>query len=162
MRYGMNEKNLISINIQEEDANAISQAIGLIMEKLLPVLKTISPEEIRQLYKMGDKSMAFVVKAHEHCLSNPELIPQYVDINEFTLDIRAYEQLRQYYGPITQIHDMIYHSMLLAGTDAFANARAFYKSMRIGKSVNMPKAGSIYEDLSGRYPRRKKQKEAAE
>lgn len=154
----MSLNNKLSINFSEEDMTDINQSMSILREKLMPVLKNLTPDETRQLTKMGDKTYSFVIKAFEHCEKNPELVPQYVNLDEFRLDIRAYDQMRQYHGFLSQLNDLLYHSMLLAGSDAYANARAAYKSMKIGKNLDIPKAGTIVDDLSARFSGRKKKK----
>jgi hypothetical protein len=151
--------NRLSINLSDQDVTDINSALAVLKEKLMPVLKNLTVDETRQLTKMGNKSLAFVVKTYEHCESNPEFIPQYVNLNEFRLDIKAYEQLRQYYGFLSQLNDLIYHSMLLAGSDAYTNARAAYKSLQIGKKLDIPKACTIVDDLSARFPGKRRKKE---
>jgi hypothetical protein len=151
--------NRLSINLSDQDVTDINSALTVLKEKLMPVLKNLTVDETRQLTKMGNKTYSFVIKTYEHCESSPELVPRYVDLNEFRLDLKAYEQMRQYYGFLSQLNDLLYHSMLLAGSDAYANARAAYKSMKIGKSLDVPKAGTIVDDLSARFPGKRKKKE---
>jgi hypothetical protein len=151
--------NRLSIDFSEADVTAINQALAVLREKLMPVLKNLTAGETRRLTKMGNKNYSFVIKTFEHCESNPEMVPQYVDLNEFRLDIRAYELMRQYYGFLSQLNDLLYHSMMLAGSDAYTNARAAYKSMKVGKDLEIPKAGTIVDDLSARFPGRKRKKD---
>jgi hypothetical protein len=150
--------NRLSIDFSEADVTAINQALAVLREKLMPVLKNLTPEETRRLTKMGNKTYSFVIKTYEHCESNPEMVPQYVDLKEFGLDIRAYELMRQYYGFLSQLNDLLYNSMLLAGSDAYSNARAAYKSLQVGKKLDIPKAGTIVDDLSARFNGKRKKK----
>jgi len=154
----MSLNNKLSIDLPEQDVTDIDQALAVLREKLMPVLKNLTPEETRRLTKMGNKTYSFVIKTFGHCEKNPEMVPQYVDLNEFRLDIRAYEQMRQYYGFLSQLNDLLYHSMLLAGSDAYANARAAYKCLQVGKKLDIPKAGTIFDDLSARFNGKKKKK----
>jgi len=159
MEASMSLINRLSIDFSEEDVTAINNAISVLREKLMPVLKNLSAEETRQITKMGNKTYSFVIKTFEHCESNPELVPQFVDLNEFRIDLRSYELMRQYHAFLSQLNDLLYHSMMLAGSDAYANARAAYKSMKIGKKLDIPKAGTIVDDLSVRFPGKKKKKD---
>ena len=51
--------------------------------------------------------------------------------------------MRKYYVFFSQLNDLLYHSMMLAGSDAYANVRAAYKSMKIDKKLDIPRAGTI-------------------
>jgi hypothetical protein len=155
----MSRNNSMSFNLPEQDMEAVNRAITVLREKLMPALKSVNPETMKHLPEMGDKTLAFQLKTYEYCSANPEIIPQYIDMNEFSLDVKALELLRQLHGFLAQLTDMVHQSMLLAGCDAYANSRAAYKCVQVGKKLNIPKTGTIFDDLSARYPRRKKQKD---
>lgn len=156
----MTQQNLVSFSIPEGDMAEINAAIATLKSKLLPALKTLKPDERMEMAKMGDKTVAFVQKSLEHCSANPELAPQFLDLKEFTTDVRAIEKLRSIQAPLVQITDSLSDTMMLAGSDAYAAALVFYNSVRVAQKSNIAKAGTIYNDLSGRFPGRPKTKEA--
>ncbi len=148
----MPQQNFITISIDQQDLAEINRAIATLKSKLLPVLKSFGNDEKRELPKMGDKTVAFVSKALEHCSANPELVPQFLDVHEFKTDVKSIEMLRSIHSPLEQITGMLADSMLLAGSDAYAAALMFYGSVKNAKKSNVAKAGSIYDDLSSRFP----------
>lgn len=148
----MSQQNLVSFGLPENDLVEINAAIATLRTKLLPALKTIKPEEKSELSKMGDKTVAFVQKALEHCAANPELAPQFLDMAEFRADVITVESLRAIYAPLLQITDSLSDTMTLAGSDAYAAALIFYNSVRNARKSNIAKAGTIYDDLATRFP----------
>ena len=152
----MSQQNLISINISEQDLTDINNAINVLKLKLLPILKSLKPEERHELAKMGDKSVAFVNKSHEYAITNPELVPLFLDMEEFKKDVKALEQLSSFHSSLQQLVDMLSDSILMAGSDAFKAALMFYESVKTALKSNVSKAKTIYEDLSPRFPGRKK------
>jgi hypothetical protein len=36
---------------------------------------------------MGDKTASFVQKALEHCRQNPDLVPQFLNVDELAVDV---------------------------------------------------------------------------
>ena len=118
----------------------------------MPALRSLSPEDRRDLPKMGDKTVAFVTKACEHCETSPELAPQFLDLSEFKSDVAAVESLRKLHAPLVQITDSLSDTMLMAGSDAYAAALMFYGSVKSAKKSNVAKAGTIFDDLSSRFP----------
>ena len=74
----MSQQNLVTVSITPEELKQISGAIDTLRTTLLPKLKALKPDERMELPKMGDKTVAFVKKALEHCTQNPELAPQYL------------------------------------------------------------------------------------
>ena len=156
----MTQQNMISINIPQNDLTEINKAVATLKTKLLPVLKSLQPEERMELPKMGDKTVAFVTKALEYCAANPDLVPQYLDVTEFSSDIKTIDTLRSIHAPLEQMTKLLSDTMIMAGSDAYSAALMFYNSTKYAKKSNVPKAGTIYDDLSSRFPGRKIQKEA--
>lgn len=154
----MTQQNLISLNLQQQDIAEINKAIATLKAKLVPQLKAMQSEERRELPKMGDKTVAFVSKALEHCTANPELAPQFLDMNEFRTDVNTIETLRSIHSPLEQLTELLSDSMTLAGSDAYAAALMFYGSVKNAKKSNVAKAGTIYDDLSSRFPARRGEK----
>jgi len=154
----MTQQNLISFSLSQDDLCEIKGAIAVLNTKLMPALKNIRPDEKNQLPKMGDKTLAFVEKALEHCVSNPELSPPFLDMTEFRSDVDAVATLRSLHSHISQISDSLSDTMAIAGSDAYSAALMFYNSVNYARKSNVAKAGTIYDDLSGRFPGRKSAK----
>ncbi len=72
----------ISATLSDEDKAAIKAAIKTIEEKL-SFLVNLSVEERRKLFKMGDKSLGFVQNSLNIAQSNPDILPNSFDFNEF-------------------------------------------------------------------------------
>lgn len=150
------QQNLISMKISPSDLSEINSAIAVLKSKLLPCLKSLGTDDKAELPKMGDKTVAFVQKALEHCTQNPDLAPKFLDVNEFSNDVNAVAELRSFYAPLLQITDSLSDSMTLAGSDAFAASLVFYNSVKGAQKNNEAKAKTIFEDLSNRFPGRQK------
>ena len=156
----MPQQNVFSLELNQQDIAEINKAIATLKAKLMPALKSINYEEKNELPKMGDKTIAFVTKAMEHCESNPDLVPPFLDTEEFKKDMKAIETLRSFYSPLEQVTGMLSDSMILAGSDAYSAALMFYGSVKSAKKSNVAKAGSIYDDLSSRFSGKKVKKES--
>ena len=149
----MPQQNVFSLELNQQDIAEINKAIATLKAKLMPALKSMNYEEKNELPKMGDKTIAFVTKAMEHCESNPDLVPPFLDTEEFKKDMKAIETLRSFYS-LEQL-GMLSGNLILAGSDAYSAALMFYGSVKSAKKSNVTKAGSIYDDLSSRFPRQK-------
>jgi len=152
----MTQQNLISIEISDEKLMEINNAITVLKTELIPVLKALKPEERLELAKMGDKSVAFVNKSHEYATANPELVPQFLDMTEFKKDVKAVNDLTSINTALQQLVDLTSDSILLAGSDAYKASLMFYDMVKTANKSNVPKAGTIYDDLSERFPAKKK------
>jgi hypothetical protein len=152
----MSQQNLISLDLSDSDVTEIGNAIKTIQNKLLPMLKSLSPEDKKELQKMGDKTYAFVEKCHDYAKQNPELVPAFLDMEEFGRDLESYKKLRSFFNPINQISGSIEDSMTLCGSDSQSASMIFYNSVKAAAKSNVLKSKSIYDDLSSRFPGRPK------
>ena len=75
----------ITATLKEADIQEIKAALETIQQKL-PFLITLSVEERRKLYKMGDKSLAFVNNSLTAAQSNRDILPASFDLEEFLRD----------------------------------------------------------------------------
>jgi hypothetical protein len=148
----MSQKNQVSFKLADADLSEINAAIATLKSKLLPHLKSLNAADRHELPKMGDKTVAFVRKALDHCSQNPEIAPQFLDVDEFKTDVEAVESIRHLYAPLLQITDALGDTMMLSGSEGYSAALTFYNAVKSAQKSNIPKAGTIYEDLSSRFP----------
>jgi hypothetical protein len=157
--YTMTQPNLVSFNISEADMAEIKASIETLRAKLLPHLKTLSPDERHELPKMGDKTVSFVQKTLEHCRQNSDLVPQFLNVDELAADVRAVETLRALHQPLEQINDALSDTIILSGSEAYSGSLLFYNSTKNAAKSKIQKAETIYNDLSARFPGRTKKVE---
>lgn len=155
----MATENLLSIEIPAEQLTLVHQKISEISSILNPFLKALSPNEIRSLYKMNDKSVPFVEKCVDYAKLNPEFLPPFVKIEELEKDLIAVKQLMEIYRPILQLADNIQDTTILAGSEALSASLAFYNSIKQASKLNVTNAKTIYEDLKKRFEQSPKQTE---
>lgn len=155
----MAQPNLVSLNIPEADLTEIQGAINVLVTKLLPHMKTLSPEERQELPKMGMKTIGFVQKGVEHCQQNPDLIPAYLNVDELVTDFKTAELLRSMYQPLLQVTEGLADTMTLSGSEALSGVLIFYNAVKYGKKSKIQKAETIYNDLRARYPGRSRKDE---
>lgn len=148
-------KNDFEMQISAEDATKINDAIEVIRTVLLPKLVDLSPNEKMGMAKMGDKTLAFVNKCVIHMEENQELTPPYISVNEARLDLDALTDLRKIMTPIDQISAMVNDSMIIAGSEAYSSALAFYTYIKGAVKAGVPGTEVIYNDLKVQFPGRK-------
>jgi hydroxymethylpyrimidine/phosphomethylpyrimidine kinase len=142
--------------ISPEDLQAINDAIDVINEKLVPILIALTPDERRELAKMGDKTVAFVTKAVDYMNEFPELVPKYVQVEPARIDLAAVKSLLPLNSQFTKFEEMTSDSSMLSGSEAYSAALSFYNAVKLQASENVPGAKNVYDDLKARFPRRSK------
>jgi len=147
-------ENKISISIPEADYQAAKQHLTDAANLLKPFLQALTPDQRRNLLKMGDKSMPFVEKALEYSKSSPSLLPAYIDMVEWEKDATANRQLTELYRICEQLCSNLDDTNMLTGSENFAQALGFYNNAKQAFKMNVPDAKPIYDDLSKRFPGR--------
>ena len=146
----MPQENLVSIEVTPEDNQAITDALQLLQDKLLPYLKTLSVDERRSIPKMSDRTIPFVQKSLEYAETNQQFAPAYVDINEMK-NVDAVGKLTQFYRAIDELHEHLDDTIMLAGSEAYVAALAFYNSVKFASKMKQQGAEPIYNDLKQRF-----------
>jgi hypothetical protein len=150
----MAQENLVSFQIPDADMAQVRTAITTLKVKLLPYLKTLSAAERHELPKMGDKTVSFVKKALDYCVSNPDIVPPFLDISALKVDANAVDSIRSLYQPLLQIVEALDDTMMLSGSEAYAGALTYYNAAKSAAKSNIAGAKNICEDLSNRFPGR--------
>ena len=147
-------------------AEKLEQAQAKIVEAanlLKPYLLALTPADKQELPKMGPKTLNFVEKSHAYAHENPELVPPYLEMDEFDTDFADAHGLWVLYNRINQLEVGIADTQMTAGSEAFQAALLFYNSVKVAASSNVSGAKSVYEELKKRFPHaRKQQKGGAE
>jgi hypothetical protein len=154
----MNKENLVSLAISESELSDIRKALDVLQSRLLPHLIELTNDEKESMPKMGDKTVAFVTKATEHAEANTKLVPAYVDVAELRKDLNAIELLRPIFNGVNQIAKSLEDTMMIAGSEAYIAALAFYQSTKVAAKMNVTGAQEIYNDLQVRFPTKNRKK----
>jgi hypothetical protein len=104
------------------------------------------------MLKMGDKSLAFVEKAHDYAADNPTLTPSYMDMSAFDVDFADAHGLWNILTLIKQLEEAVEDTIMTAGSEAFHAALCFYHNAQAAAKDDIPGARAIFEDLKTRFP----------
>ena len=91
----MSNENRISLAIPDETVAAVKQHFTDAANLLAPYLISLTPEDKKSLPKVGDKGYSFVNKGNEYLQLPSTPTPPYLDVPEVTVDLKAYDTLRQ-------------------------------------------------------------------
>lgn len=142
--------NLISGELSAEARQAIMEAIATIREQL-PFLVDLSPEQRRELPKMGDGSRAFVERTLEVAKQNPDFLARSFDLEEFGRDVALYAALSPIYLAVAQLQELIDDTLLAVGSDAYTAAlEAYAYAKRAGTTQGLDELKAL---MSKRFKR---------
>lgn len=150
----MNNIHIQSIpqEVLDQIKTKLEEAIALAK----PYAITLTPDERKNMLKMGDKSSSFVEKALEYTKTNPEFIPPYVSISDFEADYSDSKNLIGSLSLVNQLSNVLDDTQLTAGSEAYHAALYYYGNVQQSASVNVPGAKAIYEELKKRFPNKRK------
>lgn len=121
-------QNLVSGSLTPENIQAIMAAIQTIKDNL--TLVGLTPQQRKNLSKLGDKSRAFVDRASQVVGQNPEIMPATFDPEEFQRDVAYFNGLGNVHTAVLQLLELVDDTMLAAGSDAFVAALKVYKASK--------------------------------
>jgi hypothetical protein len=138
--------------IPEATLTQVYGQINAVKTALDDYLLALTPEERRTMLKMGEKSLAFVEKAHDYASDNPTLVPSYLDMDEFDKDFSDAHGLWRLLTAIRQLEEGVEDTIMAAGSEAYHAALAVYRNVQSAAKQDIPGAKAIYEDLKTRFP----------
>lgn len=150
-------ENKVSITINEE-ALAIITAALISIGQNLPELINLTQEERHATPKMGDKTISFVNKNLEYARLNPKVVPTFLDMEEFEIDVTSVNQLKRALLPLQQLCEKLDDTTMQAGSEAYTAALIFYNAVKGAAKAGEPGMKNIYDDLQARFPGRTKKK----
>lgn len=135
----------VNQSLSEQDIQEIKQALDLIQAKM-PFLITLSTDDRKRLYKMGDKRFAFVKNSLSAAQNNPNILPASFDINEFTNDYQLALQLSELLMRLQQLQEQVDDTVLAVGSDAMTNSLTVYEYVKTA-AKKTPGLKSVAEQL---------------
>ncbi len=102
---------------------------------------------------MSDKSQPFVEKANEYAKSHPGFTPPFMQADELEIDLKAVRDLTKVYRQVDQLCRSLNDTVMQSGSEAFAEALAYYQAVKQAARMGRPNAKAVYEDLKKRFDR---------
>jgi len=147
------KKGKISFKLTEQAYGQIAQSIRA-LDSLLTFAINLTVDERHKLYKMGDKSIAFVDKSIRYADERPDLVPTYLDLSEFKEDYTLSKQLKDLLLLLEPVTEKLSDTYLSAGSDAFLAARKLYSAVKAAAYSGAPGSDTIVSDLRKRFSRK--------
>lgn len=152
----MSTQNQLSISIPEETIAAVLENLQECKNLLQPYLLALTPEERQSILKMGDKTVATVLKTKDYVVTNPQFVPSYMNAAEFVADANVVNQLTPITNLATQLSRNVEDTIMVAGSEALQEALLYYGQVKEAASKGVPSAGPIYDDLKQRFVKKTK------
>lgn len=139
----------INVTISETDLQEIKHAIATIQQKM-PFLITLSADERKRLYKMGDKRLAFVQNSFNAAQSNQNILPASFDLEGFTNDYRLATSLTELMMLLRQLTEQVDDTLMAVGSEAMSSSLTVYDYVKTA-AKKTPGLKGISEQLGGLF-----------
>lgn len=143
----------ISAALSDEDVAAIIAAADTIKTKISFGV-TLSPDQRQALPKLGTKSGGFVSEAQAAAAAHPDIFPAAFDKAEFAKDAALFEKLLAVYVAVAPIAEMVEHTTMAVGSEAFAEARTVYSYVKTAAKTT-PGLQGVADKLGERFKQTK-------
>jgi hypothetical protein len=147
----MSINNIISIDIPQSVADRVIANLNDSISLLKPYVVALTPDDRQKLAKMSDKTVPMVEKIIEYTATHPEFSPAYLDVAELKKDMAATTALLGIARLAEPFNDNLNDTIMLAGSEAYVAALAYYNSVKQAAKMNVPNAKTVYEDLKKRF-----------
>lgn len=158
----MSTENLVSVDIPESDINQVIAALTTASDILMKYLIALTPQQRKDMLKLGDASVAFASKAMEYLKSSPTFLPATVSAPEMEKDWKVFNQLSPVLHLLEKLYSGVSDTTMEAGSELYKNCLLYYTGAKVGAEMNYPGAKPVAEDLGKRFKGQGRRKEAAE
>ena len=155
-------KNLVTLTFQPDDLAAVDAALAVIEQKLSGLV-SLSPEQVRSLAKMGEKSEVFCRSVLQVLEQNPQVVTPALGLPEANADLAALDALRPRLRRLKLLTTRGEDTQLALGADVMSAALEGYALLKVsGRAIGLEdqrrELGSRFE----RSARRTEETQAAE
>lgn len=100
---------------------------------------------------MADKTVAFVTKTADYATTTPAFVPGFVDLAGLTQDVVGVAALTPLRQQLEQMALDTDSTVMLAGSEAYANALTIYANIKFLAQNKQPGAQAAFDDLKERF-----------
>ena len=126
--------------------------LNQISATLEPYVTPLTNQQRKKMYKMSDKSQAFVQKVSSYVDSNPQFVPSFLNVGDFVIDFQNNAGLTPIDKLAEQLSNNINDTAMVSGSEALKSALMYYNNVKQADRNGISNARSIYEDLQKRFP----------
>ncbi len=150
-------QNRVSLRITDEDIAAVQAALTT-MEQHLTGLIGLTPDERRELTKMGDKSEAFCRAAVTTLSEHPGVLPRNFDVDDYRADLAALDTLRPLLARLQRLYDRMVDTEMALGSDVMVGSLEGYAHLKVaGQGDGLD---TLKNALGARFDRKRRQEPA--
>ncbi|MCP5049441.1 MAG: hypothetical protein GY940_19885 [bacterium] len=154
-------KNSISVTVTPEDEASVVQHV-VDIRGILSFLVNLSLEERIRRAKLSRSKVDFLDVSLIEIKSKPELAPSYVKVDEFIKDMDVRGVLHRVKAEVDGLAERLEDTILLVESEAYRQARLFYKSVKAAAQEGGEDAQRIAKKLGYHFKKQGSTKHSGE
>jgi hypothetical protein len=123
-------------------------------EALLSFSLNLSPYEKKRSHGLGDQNYAFTKNVAQYLEFNENIKPGHLDVTSFRNNIDVSDYLMLLSKRIQKIAEKVMDTAKIAASDAYRDARHFYRGLQTAIESEIPGTKKIYEGLAKHFDRK--------
>ena len=139
----------ITATLSDTDIQQIKAALDTIQQKL-PFLVNLTTDERRKLFKMGDKSLAFVNNSLSTAQSNRDILPASFDLDEFMRDYQLTVALTELLLGLRQLEEKVDDTLMAVSSEAMSSSLTVYDYVKTA-AKKTPGLKTVADQLGERF-----------
>jgi hypothetical protein len=148
--------NFISIELSTPEIDQFNAAYSDMNDSIKNAVINLTPDERKRFARVAYEMIPWIEKCNHYMITNPSLVPAYIDLVEFNKDLKARADLYPMLTKIRSILEMLDDTVLLLGQDLYNNCIAFYQAVKGAAKAQVPGSTAIFQDLQQQFPGRPK------
>lgn len=129
-----------------------------VQQLLAAYVVTLNDEARKTVIKTSDKTISFVTKANDYSKSNPEFVPNFMEVDQFNVNLANYTSVQPLMKVANQVCGSLSDTSLINGSEALTASLQYYNFVKQADRNSVKNAKEIYSDLSVRFTARKTKK----
>jgi hypothetical protein len=118
---------------------------------LIPSMTTLSVQQRKESFKMGDGSAVFAKDSYNEAKGNSILKPPFVELDEMKNDLDYDAALKEIEFKVIMISERLSDTRMVVGSEAMNAALAIYNYIKQCVVQNIPGSKSAYDNLKKRF-----------
>jgi hypothetical protein len=133
----------VSITIDAQQMQTVNDNLTAMETALQGKLISLTPEQRQQYGRVKYEMEVWIQTVHRQMKQYPNLVPNFIDMDEFDKDITAHNQLNPLIERVASFLQSLIDTNILLGSDLYAHSISFYRSLKPAEQSNAPGASTV-------------------
>lgn len=129
------------------------QAVAL-RNDMMEYLTDLNAAGRQQQSRLSTDDIVFTEDSLRYSSTHAQFAPEAVDLQGFAASMAGIDNLLSVSRTVTELSSFMDHSEMVMRTDAYKDARGYYKGVRVGSELGSPGAEAIARDLGRAFERK--------